>query len=117
MRTASAAALKHRANPPAPRAPRPGTRLRRLYDVLQASRGLPCRLDAAALGYPRRTDLGSDMRALTDFYGLDIRLLHHNGHPDGRGRAPGTWVLAGEYIGPAYRDYIAQRLQGDPDAL
>jgi hypothetical protein len=111
MRTASAAVLKRPAASLTPRAPRPGTRLRRLYDVLQSARGLPITLDWRAMGYSAKGQRGA-LHQLMDFYGLDLRLLHRNSRP-GRyhaGSAPATWVLAGEYIGPTYHDYIVQRL-------
>lgn len=37
-------------------------------------------------------------------YAMDIRCLKHG---DGHGR-PGQWVLAGEWDGVAYLDYVAE---------
>jgi hypothetical protein len=75
--------------------PREGTRRRELYDLFKANEGIPIRAKFT------RCDRGS-MSALQDSYGLDIRCLR---------RGPGsTWVLAGEWFGSEYVDYIAQRI-------
>lgn len=76
--------------------PREGTKLRELYDLLQSRRGLPIEIPITRV-FPI-----SSIAQLTDFYGLDIRRL-----------GPGykRWILAGEWFGLEYRDYIAARLQ------
>lgn len=73
-----------------------GTRVRRLYDLLMANKGIP--LDVPLTKFDGRP-IGRVISCLTDYYGLDIRKLHN-----------GRWVLAGEWFGPAYRDYIADRI-------
>lgn len=82
------------------RAPREGTRLRECYDLLQANKGIPVEwrrglVDSTAVIY------------LSDYYGLDIRLLQKG---DSRtGRKP-LYVLAGEWFGKVYVDYIAEQV-------
>lgn len=122
MRTASAHSLKSRTAPPTPRAPRPGTRLRRLYDTLQTARGLPVPMDWRALGFTRVRTAYTSLKYLQDFYGLDVRCVQRGAgtsrYRKGEPGTPGYWVLAGEWIGPTYHDYIAPRLtQEIPDAL
>jgi hypothetical protein len=77
-----------------PSAPHPheGTRTRELYDFFKANEGVPLKLTSS------RKDRAK-IAALQDVYGLDIRCLWH-----------GTWVLAGEWFGSRYVDYIAQRI-------
>lgn len=54
---------------------------------------------------------GSRMRALYDVLmknkGLVVTLVLRN---DDRGSGPGRYVLAGEWFGREYRDYIAERI-------
>jgi hypothetical protein len=78
--------------------PQDGTRRRELYDVFKANEGIPIRVK---LNHDRGDHTA--ITALRDTYGLDIRLLR---------RGPGaTWVLAGEWFGSEYVDYIAQRIK------
>src|SRR5882672_1027113 len=104
-RIASAGSLKGTAHNPLQRMPRPGTRLRELWDLLHLYRG-EVFVDDLTMRYCR-----GSMDQLRYFYGLDIRNLgatSRNGR--GKGRGPSRWVLAGEWIGPKYVDYIAERL-------
>jgi hypothetical protein len=74
-------------------APREGTKLRELYDLLQANRGKPVKVALSKFcGYQHGID------QLRDFYGLDIRKVRQ-----------GVWLLAGEWFGATYRDYVADR--------
>jgi hypothetical protein len=77
-----------------PRAEHPheGTRTRELYDFFKANEGVPLKLTIS------RNDRAK-ITALQDVYGLDIRCVRY-----------GTWVLAGEWFGSRYVDYIAQRI-------
>lgn len=70
--------------------PREGTRIRQVYDRLMAERGKPVATSFAGDANQSR------LRQLRDFYGLDIRCLR-----------PGLWVVAGEWFGRTYVDYIA----------
>jgi len=77
--------------------PREGTKLRAMYDLLMANKGVPIDISLSKL-YGRKC-MSSQVSALTDFYGLDIRNLKR-----------GRWVLAGEWFGATYVDYIADRI-------
>ena len=80
-------------------APKPGSTLRRIFDALHERSGLPTRLDGVS-------KVRSAIENLRTSYGLDIRAIRHGG-------AGGTqWVLAGEWFGTRYVDYVAQRLEG-----
>jgi hypothetical protein len=92
MRHAPASQLLGRATVPVGAAPREGTRLRAVYELFQASKGQP-------IVFVRRAGCTRLIDDLIDYYGLDIRCL-------GRGR----WILAGEWFGRVYVDYVAQRL-------
>lgn len=69
--------------------PREGSRLREAYDFFVSSRGIPVAVLLST--YPRTT-----IDNLRDYYGLDIRCIES-----------GKWVLAGEWFGKHYVDYIA----------
>lgn len=102
MRCTSAAIMKRgrkKGYNPRP-APREGSELRVVYDTLQASRGIPIEFA------PSRALL-MRFRDLTDFYGLDIRGTDRG---DRRTNRPSKFVLAGEWFGRVYIDYIAERL-------
>jgi hypothetical protein len=92
MRCASVSSIKH-PNRGAPLRDRPhiGSPLGNLYDRFLASRGLPIDYSTSAGR--------SQLEQLRNFYGLDIRRV-------GRSR----WVLAGEWFGRVYVDYIAERI-------
>ena len=78
-------------------APHEGTKLRALYDLFMANKGIVIEKPITMGEPPGR--IYARLSALRDFYGLDIRKIR-NGH----------WVLAGEWFGRVYVDYIAQRL-------
>lgn len=96
MRVDSAAVSKGHWGQSANLAPKEGTKLRCLYDLLMANKGLPIDLPLTRFGGNRN---GIAIEQLRDFYGLDIRKLKSK-----------RWVLAGEWFGKTYRDYIADRL-------
>src|ERR1051325_3444783 len=76
--------------------PRTGTKIRELYDLFQSNRGVPidyCTTDNRGAVHTR-------MEVLMDSYGLDIRRIRN-----------GKWVLAGEWFGKAYIDYIQDRIK------
>lgn len=94
MRLASVSQIKGRANYALSQKPAEGTKLRELYDRFMVQRGKIVTFSAG-------TGAASvQINQLRDFYGLDIRNV-------GRGR----WVLAGEWVGRVYVDYIAERLK------
>jgi hypothetical protein len=69
--------------------PSEGSKLRAVYDLFQRSKGRV--IDYAS---PNNDRLLADLQ---DYYGLDIRRV-----------ARCKWVLAGEWFGLIYRDYIAE---------
>lgn len=77
------------------RMPREGSKIRALYDFLEARKGIPIDI-ALTVAAP---NFRGDIEKLRDFYGLDIRKISY-----------GRWVLAGEWFGTEYRDYIAEHL-------
>lgn len=80
--------------PNAQQIPRRGTILRAQYDRLMENRGLPVFM-SSEFTCTRKIQL-------VDYYGLDIRQL------PGRRR----YVLAGEWFGSVYVDYIAAQING-----
>jgi hypothetical protein len=64
-----------------------------------ANKGIPIEIA------PCKDNKGYPLAQLIDVYGLDIRCLKR-----GVWKHPGRWVLAGEWHGRHYVDYIAQRL-------
>jgi hypothetical protein len=93
MRSAPASLFKTGRKSHAPRnaIPSEGSKLRAIYDRFQASKGRV--IDYSS---PNNDRLLAD---LTDYYGLDIRRV-----------ARCKWVLAGEWFGRAYLDYLAEHL-------
>jgi hypothetical protein len=82
--------------------PREGTVTRKVYDMFMASRGVPIAFSHSALDRRHKCNMCSILEALRSRYGLDIRVLE-----------PGKWVLAGEWFGKNYIDYIAAHLNED----
>jgi hypothetical protein len=73
--------------------PRPGSKIGELYDLFKANEGIPIQLTISHSKHHR-------LRPLIDTYGLDIRCIRR-----------GTWVLAGEWFGSEYVDYIARHIE------
>lgn len=115
MRCLSAAQIKKRRKGLEPKElqekPRQGSRVRQLYDQLMASKGVPVVLDLRKDAAKKRQDYCA-IQSLINFYGLDIRIVQH-GYRD----TPTLHVLAGEWFGPIYRDYIAEHLEGKEAAV
>lgn len=88
MRHATASQLTGHRRAPVQSLPREGTKLREVYDLFQANKGV-------AISFKR----DHAVYFLVDFYGLDIRCVRQ-----------GQWVLAGEWFGKVYQDYIAERI-------
>ena len=93
MRIDSVNSMKHKGGRVLQKIPAKGTRLRQIYDLFQASQGLPVKLSLS------KNDVKGTFSQLINFYGMDIRHI-----------AKHEWVLAGEWIGRVYIDYIAERL-------
>lgn len=77
--------------------PREGTKLREIYDMFKAKPGMPIRFFVDERKH-------ACISQLQDFYGLDIRRVDRNKR--------GMWILAGEWFGSRYRDYVEERLTG-----
>lgn len=78
------------------KSPKEVTRRRALYDLLTSNAGKWIYLsEIRALGYTKSNVIGSAFAWLRDDYGFDIRCGY------------GKWILAGEYVGLGYIDYIA----------
>lgn len=74
--------------------PKKGTRIRKIYDLFISNKGTVIKFTHPAKGHNRI------IQDLTDYYGLDIRKISR-----------GEWVLAGEWFGKVYVDYIAERIK------
>ncbi len=72
--------------------PREGSKIRAVYDLFQANKGRVIFINFNGV-HPDQ---------LTDYYGLDIRNMGY-----------GKWVLAGEWFGKVYLDYISARFEED----
>ena len=79
--------------------PTPGTRAGDIYDRLMSSKGIPIEIGSQ--------EFMTIMVALTDYYGLDIR---HVQRANKRLGLKSKYVLAGEWFGRVYIDYIAERI-------
>lgn len=102
MRCPTASQIKGVRCAPVQPLPREGTRTRQVYDLLQANKGRP--VDVGMRG-PK---LSSTIRNLEDFYGLDIRWLQNGSSRTGRQT---LYMLAGEWFGRVYIDYVAEAAQ------
>jgi hypothetical protein len=92
MRSAPASLFKTGRKSHAPRnaIPSEGSKLRAIYDRFQASKG-------RVIEFSRTND--RPLLDLQDYYGLDIRRVSR-----------GKWVLAGEWFGRVYLDYVSEHL-------
>jgi hypothetical protein len=102
MRCMSAAQVKRKNAALNPRqTPREGTQLRKVYDLFYTNKGNP-------VEFQFHTFKDSCIiEKLVSFYGLDIRRIKNGNSRVGRSS---QWVLAGEWFGKVYIDYIAERL-------
>lgn len=89
MKAETASMLKGVKTSPQRMVPAEGSALRRLYDLFASNRGT-----ILSLG-KQNSRVIADLR---DYYGLDIRCLKR-----------GKWSLVGEWNGPNYVDYIAEK--------
>lgn len=99
MRTTSAAWIKGKSRglQVLQKIPRPGTRLREIYDLFYDNRGIPVHFSTSHKD-PKMNN-GTNLIQLRDLYGMDIRRLKKN-----------TYILAGEWFDTEYKDYIAERM-------
>lgn len=90
MRLPSASELKKQTRRQINPIPREGSKIRAIYDLFHSNKG-------RVIDFAASTDNGRPMFALIEYYGLDIRRV-----------APRKWVLAGEWFGSEYRDYVIE---------
>lgn len=81
--------------------PTSGTKIGNIYDMFMSQRGLVIEWKAQDHGESLIIDV------LRYIYGLDIRLIRK-----GRNERKSQWLLAGEWDGKVYIDYVAER-QGE----
>lgn len=104
--TAAKAKLRTRyVGAPLQEKPREGSRLRQIYDVLQANKGAPVEIEST-----KKSPIGIQLVQLENFYGLDVRCVRNGSCRVGR---KSTYILAGEWFGRVYVDYIAQRIEAE----
>lgn len=96
MRALTVCQLKGKHARPTQKEPREGTKLRSVYDRFMANKG--GLIDLAVSQHKGAVNSG-DLDQLRNYYGLDIR---HMGYR--------RWVLAGEWFGKVYVDYVAERI-------
>src|SRR6266404_2959165 len=75
--------------------PREGSKIRELYDLFMANKG---KIIAISLNLNGDTSSNRRKEYLQDSYGLDIRKVCN-----------GKWILAGEWDGKVYIDYMANK--------
>lgn len=80
-------------------APRPGTRIRRVYDLLFANAG-------RWVPMPGMNNGPNVAEYLRSSYGLDVRCRHVGIPGIYRGGTTSEWLLAGEWVGRVYLDYV-----------
>ena len=95
MRYASASVLKGRIKY-RNKIPGEGTAIRQIYDVFMNNKGCSVELPPVACANNR-------IRDLVDYYGLDIRITRRGDCRTGRAS---LYILAGEWCGKEYIDYI-----------
>lgn len=81
--------------------PRAGGRTREAYDLFMANKGVP-------IVWDRKPKYGRVLPDLVDYFGLDIRCIQKG---NSRTCRPSKYVLAGEWFGKVYVDYIAEHLE------
>jgi hypothetical protein len=98
MRLPPASEIKKQSRRQINSVPREGSRLRALYDLFHENRG-------RVIHFAASTGNGRPICDLIEYYGLDIRRI-----------ARCKWVLAGEWFGLHYRDYISEHLTSEERA-
>lgn len=106
MRCQTVSRAKGKAHGVLQQKPREGTRLRQVYDLFQANKGTPIEFHVRMFGPDPNI-----VNKLMDFYGLDIRRIRSGSSRVGR---VSTWVLAGEWFGRVYVDYVADHVARSP---
>lgn len=82
--------------------PHEGSSIRQLYDVFRENAGYVIRFDPMVAR--RWSRFYAQINQLRDFYGCDIRKVGGYGSRE--------YILAGEWIGAHYTDYVKARFEG-----
>ena len=69
------------------------TEIRKVYDLFQANKG-------KVITYATNKRNAQIIETLMDYYGLDIRNVGYR-----------KWLLAGEWFGKVYIDYVAENME------
>lgn len=115
MRPDSAASQKGtRRGAPRQKRPREDSRIGKLYDRLKTDPAYPVTFE----GIGTAEEVHGLVEQLRNFYGLDIRCVkkHYAGYHAPEKRHPSVYMLVGEYDGPNYIDYVAQRVEKEGPA-
>jgi hypothetical protein len=84
--------------------PYPGTQRRRLYDWLFThAKGIAVPIDYSEFGFTNQNRLTNEIYQIGMAYGLDVRIVGYGG---ARSKHPMRVILAGEWEGRAYLDYM-----------
>lgn len=86
--------------------PREGSQLRWIYDLLQENKGRPVEIEST-----KKAPIGPQLVQLENIYGLDVRHVRNGSSRTGR---KSTYLLAGEWFGRVYVDYVAERIESGP---
>lgn len=79
--------------------PRKGTRIGNFYDLFMQNKGVPVYFSSTSGNYRALEDL-------RNYYGLDIVHLRQ-----------GVWLLAGEWFGKDYHDYLEEVIMREENGL
>lgn len=79
--------------------PRPGTRIRKAYDLLVNNPGTPVALNETNKDSNSR---GKILEQLQDIYGLDVRMWRQGS----KLRGPSLYILAGRWSFEGYQDFL-----------
>lgn len=111
MRTGSAASIRHMSGRRSGNAarqlrPDPESAIGQLYDLFMANKAKPVQLPSDWMPKGHNTWRFQ----LEEIYGLDIRKVPGSMRGGRRGPGRASYMLVGEWFGPTYVDYFAQRI-------
>src|SRR3954465_4784253 len=84
-------------NPISREIPKEGTKTRKVYDLLMGHRGRWVTISSSSFG-TTASSISRISERLINSYGLDIRKNYG-----------GKWLLAGEWFGKVYIDYVVEK--------
>lgn len=109
MRVMTVSEIKRDSYSPHRNYPTPGSAADQVYQILVADKGRYAQLGGIGRVLGRHI-LTRAISRLMDDYGMDIR--RHNRHKN-----DGLYVLAGEWFGAHYEDYLAQAYHANSPSL